>query len=90
MRNRKTEQKIQPSHLLEHIDAAHAHARDLASSVKPGVARRDMTAEQIRNQHADIAGIRGLVEENLNHLADIRRHLDEFHKKLTQLESMYR
>jgi hypothetical protein len=82
--------KMQPNHLVEHIDAVHTHARDLAKSVVPGVQRHDMTASQVQSQHDDIASIRALVEENIHHVADIRRHLDEFLKKLTRLEDMYR
>lgn len=82
--------KMQPSHLVEHIDAVLAHAQDLASSVMPGVQRHDMTPSQVQSQHGDIASIRALIDENIHHVADIRRHLEEFLKKLTRLEDMYR
>ena len=82
--------KMQPSHLVEHIDAVHAHSQDLARSTMPNVQRHVMSEQQVQSQHEGIASMRSLVEENINHLADIRRHLDELHKKLTRLEEMYR
>jgi hypothetical protein len=81
--------KMQPSHLVEHVEAVHQHAIDLARSTMPGVPRRDLTAMDVRNQHDSIANIRTLVEENLNHLVDVRRHLDALRQKLAQLEQMY-
>jgi hypothetical protein len=82
--------KMQPSHLVEHIDAVLTHALDLKRSVMPDVQRIDMAPSQVQSQFNDIASIRALVEENIHHVADIRRHLDEFLKKLTRLEDMYR
>lgn len=77
------------NHLVEHIQAVHDHSRALAQSTLPGVARRDMTSQEMQRQRQGIGNIRRLVDQNRQVLTALRGHLDSLHAKLTELEQLY-
>jgi hypothetical protein len=73
--------------LVEHLEATHRHAVNLADSTRG--ARHMMQPDEIKQQHAHIEKIRSLVGENKNLVAKIHDHLARLHLTLAQLEEMY-